>query len=432
MQQIWRRFAQDHTVTIWGMGYLGYTEALRFQTLGFIPVLWDYLPSRLEELRGKVYPDSGTKAAWNLAQPLAELDVSRVIIAQEPRTALRSSVHLVCMPAEDRSFYQQVRNIMQQELLSREDALVLFLSATSPGFIDSNFTLGPGDVRCGIATAFRQDWYFEEMLADSRPRVVGANTSASTEMARQFFDMLQLPAVYLSSIKSAEIMAHAQQLMQDMSSTFVNQLALTFPDTDIREIAPLLFQRQTPRLQVPSLGQMDVRQVTALRHLSTGLGAIEQLSLAQETQRASLSLLLTYADHLLACKTDHAVILGLSPLLAAQRDPRMSPPLILADYLNQHGVRITVHDPSYDADSLNKLLPYATVWNLDAPVAADAVLIMRDIPSCRMLTQVQLEELGITKARIVLDNTGIFRFNDFPDSCFYHVPGDGKLHTLGN
>lgn len=429
MQQRWDRFAQERTVTIWGIGYLGYTEALRMQNLGFTPVLWDYIPGRLSAVQEKTYLDSSITAAWSLAQNIPVIAPDRAVFTSDVDRATEPAVHLICIPGEDDKLYRNIRDILSQKLFQREDALLLFLSATSPGFMDS---IVSGQARCGIATAFRQDWYFEEMLTDAKPRVVGANDVRSLHMARTFFDMLQQPCTCLSSIKAAEVMAHAEQLLQNMSSTFVNQLALAFPDTDIRQIAPDLFQRLTPRLQAPTLGQMDVRQFTALRHLTSGQGDTEKLTLPKDTQRASFSLLLSYADILLSHKVSHVAILGLSPLLAAQRDPRMSPALILADYLHQHEVEITVHDPSYDAESLKKLLPYATVWHLDSPTTAEAVLIMRDIPSCRALTQQQLETLGITHARIVFDNMGMFRFNPFPDTCVYHVPGDGKLHTLRN
>lgn len=432
MQHFHTELIHKRTVAIWGAGYLGYTEALHMQAQGFSVILWDYFPGRLDELRNKRYPDANIKAAWSLARELPELDLTRVILTDNASIPLEAPVHLICIPAEDSQTYKRVGDLLHQELLPNADSLLLFLSATSPGFIESLFLHNGTSQKasCGIATAFRQDWYFEELLTDQNSRILGANDVRSLTMARMFFDMLHQSISPLPSIKAAEIMAHAQQLLQAMNDTFVNQLAFAFPDTDTRVMVEKLFERLTPRLRVPCFGNLDIRQVSALCHLASSSGAADKLSLAQHVQRAGLSTLLAYGDLLLTHAVKHAAILGLSPQLAAQRDPRMSPSIILADYLHKNGMHITVHDPYYDEVSLHDLLPYATPWDLKTPLHTDAVLIMRELPSCRALTQQKLEILGITNARMVLDNVGIFRFNTFPDSCLYHVPGDGTLSEL--
>lgn len=430
MNSFRKKILEQKTVVIWGAGYLGYTEVLRMQSRGFTTILWELNKDRLHALQKGLYPTPGMAGAWSLGNALPLPDMEKLRFFAPQASPSPTAVHLICTPMDSsQNDLKQMWHDLAHCLGDAEDSLLLFLSATSPGFIDSTVSK---ELRCGIATAFRRDWYFEEILTDTQPCAVGANDERSLLMARTFFDILQQPCRCLPSIKAAEVMTHAEQLLQNMNSTFVNQLALAFPDTDVRQLAPELFQRLAPRLRAPTLGQMDVRQFMALCHLTSGQGNTDKLTLSKEAQRASLSLLLSYADMLLSHKIRHAAILGLSPLLAAQRDPRMSPSLILADYLHQHGMDITVHDPSYDQKSLAELLPYAEVWHLDAPTTADAVILMRDIPSCRALTQNQLEELGITSARIVFDNTGMYRFNLFPDTCFYHIPGDGRLHILGN
>lgn len=419
----------SRSVTVWGAGYLGYTEALRMQAKGFFVTLWDNLPERLEALRQGEYPSQDIKEEWSLGSAIPFLDTQRLCLAQSFDKALDSPVHILCVPSENHLLYQ---NILQAMLpvLQRPDALVLFVSPNVPGTIDTLLANFPTDsIHCAIATAFREDWYVEEMFTEGAKRISGTNNAHSAESADMFFRMTGQTTLHVQTIKCAEVLVHSRQVMQSFTSTFLNQLALAFADVDIRQLGVYLVN-VSPRLQMPTFGHTDIRQTMALSFLSSDSHAASVLTLPQEIQRVGLATLLAYADMLIAHNVKKIALLGLSPLLSASRDARMSPPIILADYFHRHGVEVYVHDPAYSCERVQSLMSYAQYWNMEYALDVDAVCVMRDIASCRNLSQTDVERLGITAARFVLDNVGLFAYYTFPNACLYHVPGDGSLSRL--
>jgi hypothetical protein len=48
----------------------------------------------------------------------------------------------------------------------------------------------------------------------------------------------------------------------------------------------------------------------------------------------------------------------------------------------------------------------------------------------RYLNQAELDRLGVTSAKFVIDNAGLWKDFLFSKDTFYHIPGDGKLGRL--
>lgn len=427
------RLAQSREIAVWGLGYLGYTEILRLQSRGFVPLLWDQSPQRVQALLSGDYPEASSKRAWSLSGEMPSPDTARMKVPSDPADLFAAPVHLFCMPTESNlALHEEIKKILFAHADSLSGKLLIFLSAGIPGKIDSLYVAPLRDAGCHIACAFREDWVFEEMMDTTRFRVVAGKDAAGLEAARFFFALAGCRTRSLPSIKAAEIMASAENMLQALSSTYLNQLATAFPETDIRKMTELLVDKHRSRLRHPSLGHLDIRQIFALGHLTAEDAADAALTLAGDVQRSSLTTLLSYADALADNGIRSVAILGTAPIQAAGRDTRYSPARILAEYLHKKNTAVFLYDPAYSAAELREIFPYAELFAPDAPLPAEAALVMTEIPQLRRFSQNDLDRLGWSTAKVVIDNPGLFQYAAFSADTIYHVPGDGNLVRLWN
>ncbi len=61
---------------------------------------------------------------------------------------------------------------------------------------------------------------------------------------------------------------------------------------------------------------------------------------------------------------------------------------------------------------------------------SDALFIFRDHSNYRFLSQINIDEKGISKTKIIIDDVGIFKNFKFSEKTLYHIPGDGNLSEL--
>lgn len=52
-------------VSVWGVGYLGYTTILRLQENGFCSVVYDFNEDRLDDLKNNLYPEKEQINSWS-------------------------------------------------------------------------------------------------------------------------------------------------------------------------------------------------------------------------------------------------------------------------------------------------------------------------------------------------------------------------------
>ena len=164
-------------------------------------------------------------------------------------------------------------------------------------------------------------------------------------------------------------------------------------------------------------------------HLLDGSIDSDILSLLVESSKANFSLLLSYGDMLKQKNINSVLILGLSSK-GYKKNVKMSGSILLAEYLNQNDINIYIHDPFFEDDEINKLLPFAKVEKFTEPIKADAILLMADHRFYSTLSQNQLEELGFKEVKIIIDNTGILKYFDFGKKVLYHFIGDNNLIRL--
>ncbi len=424
-------------VSVWGVGYLGYTTLLWLQSKGFMADVFIFEPDLIKPFQIGNYPLQVQSETWSSKGDIPTLDLDKISVAGDIKTMFQNYVHIISSPGKSETGnFNRLTELSQYFITNRDNTktpLVIFQSAETPGDIQRYFIEPLQSEGCNyaIASAFRTDWSVEEFLFSNKQPVIAGVDDDSLEKTKIFFETLGIEYATLSSIKEAEIYEGARKTLQYTISSFVNQLPLAYPDTDIRKMTGLLTNDIQCTDIGPSIGAIGYKSVCATDHLIAGSVLPERLSLTRETGAANLSSILTYVDIIKRHSFISVTIMGISGK-GDQKDIRLSPGLILAEGLIRQGVKVWIHDPYFTSRDIIDLFPNAA-GHIDIskrPTDSPCIIMMTTHRMYRYFSQDDLDRLGITSAELVIDNTGLWNNISFSEDTTYHIPGDGQLEKL--
>jgi UDP-N-acetyl-D-mannosaminuronate dehydrogenase len=416
-------------VAVWGIGYLGYTTALRLQSVGFTPIIFDFKEERLGELQEGFYPSVGQKESWSIKADLPKLDLDNLIIANSSDEMFDVTVHIISFPAKDsgeENRYELLAKVFNKKISLLKSSLILFQSAEIPGMIDTYISeVLQNSEALNLASIFRSDWLIEEFLTDNSMRAIAGNSDEAYLLASYFMTIFGVENFRLESIKLAEIYENSKKSLQYIHAAFMNQLSVSYAKEDVREVVKYLTREVSFEKNPLSVGAIGYKTASANEHLLAGATIAEDLTILNEAQKTNFAIVLRYADLLKQRGVKSVLILGLS-VRADQKDLRLSPSVMLIQYLIQIGVLVSVIDMLYTEDEIRAVDENIILGSLEKDV--DAVICMVGHNCFRKISQNEIESTAIFSSQIVIDNPAVFQALKFSDETLYHIPGDGKLY----
>lgn len=435
MDKFKKNLFSDKTVSLWGIGYLGYTKLIRLQSKGFKANVFDLTGVGFwSKIKKEEYPDAEQVYSWSENCEVPKLDMSKLNHCAASGM-FDPKVHILSFPAVDRAGNNVLRKLADTFVKNKhklKDSLIIFQSVASPGLISKSFVdvLKDNKVVCSFASAFRSDWTVEEFMFNNRKIVLAADDGPSLEKAKAFFDILGMRYKILSSIKEAEIYENAKNSFQYLATSFINQLAFAYPDTNVKDMTRFLLRDVRLDESHLGIGVGGYKMPASVQNLLDGSKNPNFLSLVKEAQDVNLGMILEYAEIIKKRGCKAVTVMGLS-IKGNQKNIEMSPSMILSEYLDKLNIDVYVDDPFFDAKAISKILPFAKKIDvMKDGIKGDAVLVMTDHNKYKYINQKNIENLGINRVSLVLDNVSLFKNFDFPSSVVYHVIGDGKLSSI--
>lgn len=428
------------TVSVWGLGYLGYTTMLKLQDRGFSAVVYDINKKQLELFSNKKYPTADQVASWSQMGYIPKLDYRKIKLADNPKELFRSScAHFITVPeytsGKDRqNTVSRLAAIFAKSLKnSRITPLVIFESASIPGHIEKYF-VGPlkeQGLVCSrdyyLGVMFRTDWSVEAFIKQKDKMPIGGYCAKSLEAMRELFGYLDIPAVELASLKEAEIYANSIGVIQAMVGDFIRQLALGYPPVNVKRLSGLLFKNMTLEDCAMNIGTGGTRMTFAVDNLIQGADIPGKMTLLKEFQGVNISSVLNYGEYITKHGYKSVAILGVT-YKGNQKDLTLSPAITLADYLVRNSVKVLLNDPFFDKDEIRGLVKGVAVAGFPEEVfLSDVVIVASDHNEYKYLSQAMLDGLK-KKTRLVIDNHGIWSRLNFGGKIKYHQVGDGTLN----
>ncbi len=435
MSKLSQALFETKTVSVWGIGYLGYTSILRLQSKGFFVNCSTLDKHILDDLLVGRYPYEYMKQSWTLNNDMPKINLSKVDFAGNIEKMFESPVHVIAVPAYADSSgpvnYEKLVEMFLKNIESLKGSLILFQAAEKVGTVENHFIkpLKKAGAKCYFASAFRSDWSIEEFLLGNETRVIAGFDKLSIGAASEFFDVLGVDFKMLGGIREAEVYENAKNCLRYSAEAFFTQLSFAYPDIDINEVSEMVAKNLDLSTKRSGLNLLNHKHMLHIDHILAGQNG-DYLSIIKETQAANMTTVLFYADILKQNKISSVTIMGLSAE-GARKDIRASVAILLAEYLHSMSIKVLAHDPYFSADEVLELLPFAKMSNINGALdTTDAYVVMNSSPTYIYFTQKDINANGIAKAKIVIDGVGVFRHLSFSPQTAYHAVGDGRLKAL--
>lgn len=433
MEEFKETILENKKVSVWGIGYLGYTTILRLQSKGFFANIYDFQSKRLEDLKDEVYPYKLQKESWSKNGEIPLIDISKVNIDENLNFMFDSPVHIISFPIfsdEKDNLLSKLLEIFLNNKEALKGSLILFQSVSTPTTIQKYFIdeIKKYNLNIYISSAFRSDWVIEDFFSNKTTRVIAGYDEESLEKTKILFELFNLKYETLSSIEEAEVYENAKNSLQSTISAFFNQLSFAYPSINIKEMSSILLNNIDLKEIDIGIDAINYKVANSIEHILRGVKNSNMPSIIQETESSNISSILYYADLLKRQNIKSVTILGVSTK-GSLRDIRLSSSIILAEYLQKHSIEVYVNDPNFTEDELNSILPFAKYIKIK-DINSEAIIVMNETKEYKFLNQKELDEIGITKAKVVIDNIGLFKNFLFSKNSLYHIVGDGNLERL--
>jgi UDP-N-acetyl-D-mannosaminuronate dehydrogenase len=416
-------------ISIWGIGYLGYTTILRLQKFGFFTTLYDFNEQRLDDLLYNQYPSKKQINTWSKYGNLPNININKIDVVKDIELLFENKVHIISFPSNSNYSYEYLAQCFIKNKSSLENSLVIFQSAGIPGSIDKEFcsTLEKNNINIKVASVFRSDWVVEDFFKLDKKRFIATNNLSDD--IEVFLKLIDITPVYLDSIKDAEIYENTKLSINYMVSAFFNQLALSYPDINVNKIQESLFQdRHFLSLNIGA-SNVDFKSEQSIENLSKG-SYCDYLSILKESNSVNISFLFYYADILKSKNINSVTILGLSSYNTL-KDIRYSPSIIIAEYLYKLGIKVTINDENFQASEIEDILSFCKFIDFKKDTLdSDAIIVMSLCKQYKYFTQEDIESLGFYDLKYILDNTGFFENFRYSNDTIYHCFGDSNLKKV--
>lgn len=436
MNKFTEKLFATKSISVWGIGYLGYTTVLRLQSKGFFVNCSTFEKDVQKDIQTGQYPYEYMKQTWSLNNDIPKINLEKVMLSNDYTDMFDSNVHIIALPgfkndSGKAETYNQLIDIFSKNIDKLNDALILFQSAEKVGTVKTYFInpLKKFGVQCHFASTFRSDWSIEEFLLGNEVRIIGANDKKSLEIASQFFNVLEINFQTLSSIEEAEIYENGKNCLKYSAEAFFTQLSFAYPGINTNEVSAMIAKNFELSAKRSGLNLLNHKNMLHINHLLAGQHG-DHLSIVKETQAVNLNAVLLYADILKHNKISSISIMGIS-VEGVRKDIRASAAILLAEYLNTIGLDVFVHDPYFTLDEIQRLLPFAKPCTFDTRCTkTDGYVIMSSNPVYYYFTQHDIEQYGLYDAKIIIDSVGTFKHFSFSSQTTYHAVGDGRLKAL--
>ena len=420
-------------VSIWGIGYLGYTTILRLQENGFSSTLFDFNHDRLDNLTDTSYPNKDQLNSWSKNGKIPSLNLDRVEIASDYSLLFNNKIHIISFPNIGNIDYRQLANIFIQNKEKLEDSLVIFQSAGVPTTVEKDFCniLEDSNIYIEVSTVFRSDWTVEVFFNKNIKRRVSGNSNKAIEKTKIFINLLGLEIIKLDNTEEAEVYENTKNALSYTIVAFFNQLSLAYPHLNINKLSKILLKDLD--LDNLSLGVsgVDYKSEQSIENILRGANG-DFLSILKEANNTNISFLFYYINLLKNKNIDSVAIFGLSSY-NNMKDLRFSPSIMLAEYLHKEDIKVYVYDDNFTKDELFNILPYCEYFDINThSINLEVAFIMSLSNEYKFFTQKRLDEIGLSKVKYLLDNTGFFKNFKYSNHTIYHQLCDENLIKIAN
>lgn len=418
---------------ILGLGFLGYSNVVRYIRHGINCVVTDFSDDRRNAFEAGSYPPRNRFKFWQMFSEVQELSGQSLYENVPPEQFVRDDidVYLVCVPFD---FTSSSGNTLLQKavrLLSdgKGEKVVIFEQTLPPYTMSGsvkpqfeNLGISVGD-DFSLVYAPRPDWNMEQAQDGAAARNFALQGGAASQDVATILSLHGGDVRQGGSFESVEMAQCLGFAANHALNSVVAQCIVAYDDIDVRDAMNLSLGHLGLDIQ-PINGGFEAPLGTS--YLLTAAKSPQYLTLLQESMSTYFSMQQHLIEQVKSAGCRKVAILGLLPHEHTV-EQEASPILELPQLLGSEGVEVLVHDPLMASDRVDQLTGCA---RLEFPADlenVDAILVLSGHAAYAMLPERKLQDL-LRNCRLVLDSSGIWKRYDFStlEGLEYRVVGEAN------
>ena len=390
-------------IVVFGAGYIGYSTAAFYAKKGVHSILIDIDERKVAKINKghPPYPELQGWLGFNIA-PISHLieATSDWTEAIKPNTL----VIFICVNTERdaKPWTEALEDVCTKIAEHPDTPLVIIESTVAPGWVETIVRPLLGE---RIAIAPRRDWFtLPGMTVENLDRIVGATDPDTLTEAISVLGVISQKIHAASDHRVAEMVKSIENAFRHVGISLSYQLAVGFPDLDIREALRLAATKWNMELYQPSTGIGGYCLPLAPRYLLSATDS--DISIFEEAIKADELMPYQIGGTLKKHGVESVCILG----IAYKGDLKVhiaSPGLRLAAVLESMSIHTYIHDPLYTNNEIKKLSLATPVNFLTNLNMFEAIIITCDHIQYKTLDQEKFLN-GLTSCKIILDGHGVW------------------------
>ncbi|MFE9561182.1 UDP binding domain-containing protein [Streptomyces sp. NPDC006487] len=411
------------TACVWGLGHIGWSTVEALRAEGVSVVGYDVDARQVAERRRSVAEQAG---------PVPQ-------VTTEPARALKDDVgvHFIAVPTEREA--QPLTDILVEVVAAIAAAtaarqpgrppLVIIESTLTPGTVED--LLLPIITTAGlvpdrdllVALAPRRDWFLVEGYGlRDLDRIYCGIGARSADAAQDVLSLMCDTLHRAPSHVEGELVKCVENAYRHVEITLANQLSLAYPHVDMVEVLRLAGTKWNIGTFHPSFGTGGYCIPLSSRYLLKGAADAGQLTLLSDAVETDMRMRSLVAEAVAA--RGPVLVLGLA-YKGGIKVSTLSPTVRITEELRRLGAPVSVHDPLYSAEEIDRLLGPGTATT-DLALAfreATTVLVVPDHPQFRSEPYPGLLAEPRENPLLVLDNHGVWADQPRADHIVYRRAG---------
>lgn len=409
-------------IAIWGTGYIGLSTMIYYAQKNIQCVGYDINEKKIKQInKGKIpMPDLKNWYGFNINKFAKKKYISAT---NDYRKIITNDflVHFIAIPTEKdgKPYFKILFNVLKKiseikKLKNKFDKkpLIIIESTLTPKFTENRILpfLKKLDVKLGkdilYSVAPRRDWFVEgTKTLDVLDRVFGSSDSLSS---KETFNVLSIVCKKLhkaSSHKEAEMVKSIENAYRHMDITLANQIALAYPNENIREVMRLVGTKWNINTFYPGFGTGGYCIPLSSQYVLNQVSNKKNLSLLRETIKSDKLINLKIANSIIKKKFKKVGVLGLS-YKGNLKVSILSPVIPFVKELMKYRVKVKVCDPYFKPREIKKISGAESFTFPDELNKFDCLVIAVDHKQFKIKRE---KLIKLTKKnKYILDNYGIW------------------------
>ena len=408
-------------VGVWGLGYVGLTTACAFAREGVRVHGYDIDLDIVQSINsGKCHIPNLERWLGYSIKELTDFEILHAVAS--PALMKDCDVHFVAVPTEKdgKPWMQPLDDVLNQ--IGR-GSLVIIESTLVPGTTQTYINKG-----LRLAVSPRRDFFNKpEYNLRNLPRIYSGQDRDVSKIVREVLSIVCDTLIEADDLTQAELVKSVENSILHVCATYAQQLALAYPNVDIRKVLKLASTHWRIPLYYPSMGTGGYCIPLSSQYVKQGAKRPGELTLCDETirydgsQPARIASIIAnrIGDRLriailgLCYKGDLKVIKG-------------SPALPIIDELKRLGKNVFVHDPYFGKTEILRITNATPIFFPAHLRDMDAIIIISDHQMYKGICHPCLNSC-LKSGQIILDNYGVWenRQSEFDRlGIIYHTMGD--------